>query len=62
MVVVAILGRMVFATNIDDGVTGGEKSWVTGAYQGRWIVGREHAEKVNGEGLIGVEVTTRDVY
>ncbi len=32
--VVAILVRVVFAANVDDGVTGGEESWVTGADEG----------------------------
>ena len=61
MVVVAVLGRMVLAAHVDDGVTGGEESGVTGADEGRWVVGGEHAEQVNGEGLIGVEVTTEDI-
>lgn len=29
--VVAILHRVIFATNVDDGVTGREESWITGA-------------------------------
>lgn len=32
--VIAILSRVIFATNIDDSVTGGEKGWVTGADEG----------------------------
>ena len=60
VVVVAVLGRMVLAAHVDDGVAGGEKSGVTGADEGGWVVGGEHAEQVNGEGLIGVEVTTED--
>lgn len=32
--IVAILGRVVFAANIDDSVTCGEKSWVAGANEG----------------------------
>lgn len=32
--IVAILGRVVFAANIDDGVTCREKSWVAGANEG----------------------------
>ena len=61
VVVVAVLGRVILAAHVDDGVTGREKSGVTGADEGRWIVGGEHAEKVHGECLIGVEVTTEDV-
>lgn len=29
--VIPILGRVIFAANVDDGVTGREKSWVAGA-------------------------------
>ena len=34
MVVVAVLGRVVLAAHVDDGVTGGEESGVTGANEG----------------------------
>ena len=61
MVVVAVLGRVVLAAYVDHGVAGGEESGVTGADEGGWIVGGEHAEQVNGEGFIGVEVTTGDI-
>lgn len=32
--VVAILSRVIFAANVDDGVTSGKKSRVTGANKG----------------------------
>ena len=59
--VVAILSRVVFAADVYDSVTGGEKSRVTGAKEGRWIVGGEQAEKVNGEGLISMEMATTGI-
>lgn len=57
MVVVAVLGRVILSAHVDNGVAGGEESRVTGADEGGWVVGGEHAEQVNGESLIGVEVT-----
>ena len=59
--IVAVLSRVIFAANVDDSVTSRKKSRVTGANEGRGIVGREHAEKVDSEGLVGMEVTTTDV-
>ena len=59
--VVAVLSRVIFAANVDDSMTSRKKGRVTGANEGRGIVGGEHAEKVNGEGLVGMEVTTTDV-
>ena len=56
--VVAILSGVIFAADVDDGVTSRKKSGVTGSNEGGWIIGGEHAEKVNGKGLVGVEVTT----
>ena len=34
MMVIAILSRVIFAADIDDSVTGGEKTGVTGAKEG----------------------------
>ena len=59
--VVAILSRVILATNVNDGVAGGQKSWVTGSNESGWIVGGKHAEKMDGEGLVGVEMATRDI-
>ena len=59
--VVAILSRVIFSANVNDGVAGGQKSWVTGSNESGWIVGWEHAEKMDGEGLVGVKMTTREI-
>ena len=59
--VVAILSGVIFAANVDHSVAGGKESWVTGANEGRRLVGGEHTEKVNGKGLVGMEMTTKHV-
>lgn len=56
VVVVAVVGRVVFAADVDNCVAFGEFGWVPGAEEGRGGVEREQAEEVDGKGFVGVEV------
>ena len=59
--VVAVLSRVILAADVNDGVAGGQKSWVAGSNKSGRVVGGKHAEKMDGEGLVSVEMTAGDV-
>ena len=56
VVVVAVALGVVLAADVDNGVAGLEDLGVAGTDEGRVAVGRQHAQHVDGEGLVGVEV------
>ena len=47
VVIVAVCGGGVFATDVDDRVAGGEEGRITGAEEGGRVIGGEKAEKVD---------------
>ena len=60
VVVVAVLGVVVNAADVDDGVAGLEEGGVAGADQRAGGIAGEGAEQVDGKGLVGVEVAAEE--
>lgn len=58
MMIIAVAGWVILSTNIDNGVTCSQLSRISGTNEGRGGVGRELAKKVDGQSLVGVEMTT----
>jgi hypothetical protein len=57
MMIIAVAGWVILATNIDNGVTCGQLSWISGTNERRGGIGRELAKKIDGQSLVGVEMT-----
>lgn len=57
VVVVSVLGRVVFAADVYDGVAVGKEGWVTGSEKGTGVISGEEAEEVDCQSFVGVEVT-----
>lgn len=57
VVVVSVLGWVVFAADVYDGVAVRKERWVAGPEKGAEIVGGEEAEEVDCQSFVGVEVT-----
>lgn len=57
VVVKAVSGGVVLAADIDDGVAFGQTGWVARAHERRRGIRREQTEEVDGESLVGMEMT-----
>lgn len=56
MMVVTVSGCIVFAADIDNGVTGRKKGRVARADEFRGFVGREQAKEVDSKRFVGVKL------
>jgi len=55
--IIAVAGVIILPANIDHGMTLLKLSWISGANERRRGVCREQTEEVNGESLVGMEMT-----
>lgn len=57
VMIIAVAGVIILPANIDHGMTLLKLSWISGANERRRGVCREQTEEVNGESLVGMEMT-----
>lgn len=56
VMVVAVVGRVIFAADVNDGMASGQLGRIPSADESRGGVGWELTEEIDREGLVGVEM------